>query len=144
MKSKNVNDIINQINNNISNNNNSNINISVPNEVIITKKVVKETTKADDEKKNARLNKALLRAKKKQKNKNDDSEGTMNKSEKVANLVKQLEENMNKRGDNIDEENNAIEQVEVKDNFEELIENLPMNQSIKKKKPGKKIIYEEE
>ena len=52
---------------------------------------------------------------------------------------------MNKKQDNIDDgENNVIEQVEVKDNFEEFIENLPMHQTIKKKKPEKKIIYEEE
>ena len=143
-RSSNVNDIINKINNNISNNKN---NVVVEKSSFATNEVVKkEVKKIDDDKKNARLNKALLRAKKKQKNKNEESEGgtSLSKSDKVANLVKQLEDNMQKRDDNPDDNNNIVEEVEVTETVEKFLENQPLHQTIKKKKPGKKSLEDDE
>ena len=140
VKSKTVHELIDQINNNILNNdNNSNINKEVTNnEIIIQKKEI--TRSVDDAKKNERLNKALLRARKKQKNTDDSADGSVNKSEKVSNLAKLLEENMQKKSNIQDGNNNdiVVEKIEVNDNIEDMIENLPLSQSIKKKKPLKK------
>ena len=140
-KSKSVNDVINKINNSISN---TNVNSNKGNKIstIISNendtKLINEKNKINEEKKYSRLSKALLCAKKNQKNKNSDTDGSINKSEKVSNLVKKFEENTPQRDNYVYENNSVVEQCTITKKFIDKIENQNLNQSNKKKKNLKK------
>ena len=103
-------------------------------------------------KKNFRLSKAMLRIKKKQEknnNNNDDNNQQLKfkKSLKVQNLVKELENNMQKR-DMIEGEKDEINggnevQIENGANVVNILENQQLTKSIKKKKTAKQFDEEE-
>ena len=111
-----------------------------------------EKNKIDEEKKNFRLSKAMLRIKKKQEkinNNNDDNNQQLKfkKSLKVQNLVKELENNMQKR-DMIEGEKEEINggnevQIENGANVVNILENQQLTKSIKKKKTAKQFDEEE-
>ena len=156
--SNNINDLINKINTNESINNSekkeqkdSNVKFNIKeeddNNLNDTKK-----NKIDEEKKNFRLSKAMLRIKKKQEkinNNNDDNNQQLKfkKSLKVQNLVKELENNMQKR-DMIEGEKEEINggnevQIENGANVVNILENQQLTKSIKKKKTAKQFDEEE-
>ena len=85
------------------------------------------------------MSKALMRAKKKQQNKEEEV-ASPNKSDKVANLVKQLESNMQRRGENPGENTSNTEKVVVQSEVVDLLEKQTLTKSMKKKKPEKRAI----
>ena len=132
-KTNTVNDNINNIKNNSNDNNNSEKNNGIS---IDSNK--KENNINEEDKINSRFNKALLRARKMQQNKNEENiNSSINKSEKVVKLAKQLEDNMRKK----ENDNNKIiiEQNEINNNINVEEEQKSLEQNIiNKKKPEKK------
>jgi hypothetical protein len=156
--SNNINDLINKINTNESINNSdkkeqkdSNVKFNIKEEDDNNLNDT-EKNKIDEEKKNFRLSKAMLRIKKKQEkinNNNDDNNQQLKfkKSLKVQNLVKELENNMQKR-DMIEGEKEEINggnevQIENGANVVNILENQQLTKSIKKKKTAKQFDEEE-
>ena len=151
--SNNINDIINKINSNESNNMGGNLSsknsagASVSFNFSTEPNDKKEKKKIDQEKKELRLSKAMQRIKKKQGG--EQSTGTkLNKSTKVADMAKELENKMLKRDEtNITEgnENDDViiyENVESNDNNEvvNVLKNQQLTKSMKKKKSAKKFV----
>ena len=96
----------------------------------------------DDYKKNIRLNKAMLRIKKKQESNENNSKIKPNKTSKVQNLVKELENNMQKRDNSSkkEEENGGNEiQVENGANVVNVLDNQQLTKGMKKKKNAKQF-----
>ena len=104
-------------------------------------------------KKNLRISKAMQRIKKGKDARENNSEFKSTKSTKVANLVKQLENNMQRRADTLVEEENTpnnarntvifYEQGEElakdNDNVVNVLKNQQLTKSVKKKKTVKKF-----
>ena len=102
-----------------------------------------EKNKLDEEKKNIRLSKAMLRIKKKQESNENNSQIKLNKSLKVQDLVKELENNMQKR-DMASEEKEEVNggneiQVENGANVVNVLDNQQLTKSMKKKKKAKQF-----
>ena len=100
-----------------------------------------EKKKLDEEKNNIRLSKAMQRIKKKQENNENNSQLKINKSLKVQDLVKELENNMQKR-DIIEggkEEMNGGAEIQIENgaNVVNVLENQQITKSMKKKKKVK-------
>jgi len=161
----NINDIVNKINSNTVTNDSkndpySNMSKNTSKEASVTFNLgnddseKKEKKKIDEEKKNLRLSKAMQRIKKSQAQNNDSSPPIKtSKSTKVANLAKQLENNMQRRADTLTEfdinNNNKSELIYDNgennsnignDNMVNVLQNQQLTKSIKKKKTAKKFI----
>jgi hypothetical protein len=156
----NINDLINKINSNVndSTNPNSNLAKNQSNEVSVKFNLgdssdKKDKKKIDEEKKNLRISKAMQRIKKGKDSRENNSAYKSTKSAKVANLVKELENNMQRRADTIVEEgntpnntNNTVifyeqgeELAKDNDNVVNVLKNQQLTKSVKKKKTVKKF-----
>ena len=106
-----------------------------------------ENNKLDEEKKNLRLSKAMQRIKKKQENNNNENNSQLkiNKSLKVQDLVKELENNMQKRdiveGEKKEEEANGGTEIQIENgaNIVNILDNQQLTKSMKKKKKAKQF-----
>ena len=104
-----------------------------------------EKNKIDEEKKNLRLSKAMQRIKKKQENNNNENNSQLkiNKSIKVQDLVKELENNMQKRDiiEGEKEEQNGGTEVQIENgaNIVNVLDNQQLTKSMKKKKKAKQF-----
>ena len=143
----NINVKINQMNNNDSNSASDNKEPTVKFNIKEEDNKSKETEKheLDEETKNLRLSKAMQRIKKKRENDEKNKQLKVNKSNKVQDLVKELENNMQKR-DIMEEEKEKEDvnggneiQVENGANVVNILENQEMAKSMKKKKKAKQF-----
>jgi hypothetical protein len=101
-----------------------------------------EKNRLDEYKKNIRLNKAMLRIKKKQESNENNSQIKQNKSSKVQNLVKELENNMQKRDITCEkEEINGGNEIQIENgaNVVNVLDNQQLTKSMKKKKKAKQF-----
>ena len=101
-----------------------------------------EKNKLDEERKNTRLSKAMLRIKKKQESLENNSQIKLNKSLKVQDLVKELENNMKKRDITCEkEEVNGGNEIQIENgaNVVNVLDNQQLTKSMKKKKKAKQF-----
>ena len=92
----------------------------------------------------------MQRIKKKQNNTEGNTATKTNKSSKVADLVKELENNMQKRGDNLTEGDENVNDVfyenknDDNENVINVLKNQQLSKSTKKKKTGKTFDYDDD
>ena len=99
----------------------------------------------DEEQKNHRMSKVMQRIKKNQEKNEKNSQLKLNKSLKVQDLAKQLENNLQKKTDNEKKEDNGSTEVKIENgaNVVNILENQQLNKKIKKKKKAKQFAEEE-
>ena len=148
----NINDIINKINSNIITNDSIN-NISASSgkkEVsfnVANDNGTKKDKKIDEEKKELRLSKAMQRIKKKQGG-DANNAAKLRKSNKISEMAKNLENNMQRKNAASTEENNGndviYDDIDDNDNVVNVLKNQQLSKSIKKKKVAKTFVDDDE